>query len=182
MMWQDACMFDWLRKREREENQLEKIVDDIESPADPRLAGDEGLAPNAKNAVWAITIAAIILVIVAAILILVRPAAAGTNTQQRGEWFSSLRTLSGRSCCELGDCHRTDATLQADGSWTAMVDGNWRRIPPEKVLKAPLSIDGDAYVCNGKPWAGSKQVNGAIVSAPTSAGAIYCFVPPIPGY
>jgi hypothetical protein len=108
--------------------------------------------------------------------------AAGMTSQQRAEWFASLRTPSGRSCCELSDCHRTEATLQADGSWFAVVDGKWRRIPPEKVLKSPQSIDGDAYVCNGKPWSGSNQVNGAIVNAPPSAGAIYCFVPPIPGY
>ncbi len=63
-------MFDWLRKREREENQLEKIVDDIENPAEPGLATDEGLAPSAKNAVWAVAIAAVVVVIVAAIWVL----------------------------------------------------------------------------------------------------------------
>jgi hypothetical protein len=67
-------MLDWLRKRERAENQLEKIVDDIENPADPNLAErDQGLA-RAKSAVWAVAIAAVIALIVAAILILVRPA------------------------------------------------------------------------------------------------------------
>ena len=64
-------MLDWLRKREREENQLEKIVDDIENPADPGLASDEALAPNAKNAVWAVVIAAIVVVIAAAIFVLI---------------------------------------------------------------------------------------------------------------
>jgi hypothetical protein len=64
-------MLDWLRKREREESQLEKIVDDIENPADPGLAKDQALAPSAKNAMWAVVIAAIVVVIVAAVSILI---------------------------------------------------------------------------------------------------------------
>ena len=63
-------MFDWFRKRQREDNQLEKIVDDIENPAEPGLASDEGIAPNARNAAWAVAIAAIVVVIVAAIWVL----------------------------------------------------------------------------------------------------------------
>jgi hypothetical protein len=62
-------MIDWLRKRRLEENQLEKIVDDIENPVDPARAPSERFGLNAKNALWAV---AIVVVIVAAIFVLIR--------------------------------------------------------------------------------------------------------------
>ena len=67
-------MLDWLRKRPREEDQLEKLVDDIESPADPDLAaGDEEHTRSAKNSAWAAAIAAIVAIalVVAAIAVVI---------------------------------------------------------------------------------------------------------------
>ncbi len=84
----------------------------------------------------------------------------------RGKWFDSLTTPNGASCCNLKDCHQTEADWHA-GQWWAVVEGKWTPIPPEKVLSHPTSIDGEAYVCN------------AVIGTPPT---IYCFVPPVNGY
>lgn len=89
----------------------------------------------------------------------------------RSNWFNSLKQPSnGITCCNLSDCHETDAKQLADGSWTAVIEDpggkRWTAIPPDKVVKRPLSIDGAAYLCN----------------AVYVINDIYCFIPPIPGY
>lgn len=88
----------------------------------------------------------------------------------RGAWFQSLRMpTSGKSCCDISDCRQTEARQNVDGSWTAIVNGEWRPIPADRVLQQPVSIDGEAYVCNA-PDVGF------------ATGVIYCFVPPVPGF
>ena len=85
------------------------------------------------------------------------------------QWFRSLKQPGSQiSCCSLNDCDQTVAELR-DGAWWAQVRGIWRQIPPEKIVKTPLSIDGEAYVC-------------ANPSMRPDLTNIYCFVPPIPGY
>jgi len=84
---------------------------------------------------------------------------------ERDAWFRSLKMPgTGGSCCSLDDCEATDARQLDDGSWEAIVNGEWTPIPPDREVKTPLSIDGSAFVCN----------------SPT--GTIYCFVPAIPGF
>lgn len=84
----------------------------------------------------------------------------------RADWFKSLKQpITGHGCCDISDCQETEARQLRDGSWTAIVNGQWKPIPPDKVLAKPLSIDGSAYVCNG-----------------AVSGSIYCFVPPIGMY
>lgn len=90
--------------------------------------------------------------------------------QKRDDWFTSLKTPDGGSCCNLTDCHETEARQMPDQSWEAVVGGHWRPIPPEKVLTNPKSIDGAAYLCSSNYF--TEMV------APT----IYCFIPPVPGY
>jgi hypothetical protein len=88
----------------------------------------------------------------------------------RASWFKSLRMPgTNASCCDIGDCHKTEADWHS-GHWWAVVNEKWRQIPPTNVLKYPFSIDGAAYVCTGSPaWS-----LGALVTEPP----IYCFVPP----
>jgi len=83
--------------------------------------------------------------------------------QDRGAWFKSLR-LNGVSCCDISDCRQTEATWR-DGGWWAYSPHKKAMIsvPEAKVLHSPMSIDGEAYLCEGL------------------AGTIYCFVPPSPG-
>jgi hypothetical protein len=117
----------------------------------------------------AIAIALLVLLIVAALAYAGEPNRTAWNDKKRGDWFSSLKQpSSGISCCDVSDCKATDAQLRGD-QWWAVVRGQWKLIPPEKVLSHPLSIDGDAYVCaspNGDP----------------KFATVYCFIKPIPGY
>ena len=88
----------------------------------------------------------------------------------RASWFKSLRMPgTNASCCDIGDCHKTEADWRS-GHWWAMVSEKWREIPSSKVLKSPFSLDGSAYVCTGSAAWGV----GASVTEPP----IYCFVPP----
>lgn len=96
-------------------------------------------------------------------------------SQDRGAWFKSLKDASGRSCCDISDCQRTEAKWEGDG-WTAVVNGAWRSIPASKVLRKPHSIDGDAYVCNGPDLNFDEDGGGKM------PGIIHCFVPPDIGY
>jgi hypothetical protein len=80
----------------------------------------------------------------------------------RASWFHSLRQpQTGMSCCDVADCHATEADWRGHG-WWAKVDGEWEPVPGEKLLKK-TSIDGRAYVCSGPQH------------------VIYCFVPPVLG-
>ncbi|HVV94718.1 MAG TPA: hypothetical protein VHD15_15000 [Hyphomicrobiales bacterium] len=80
----------------------------------------------------------------------------------RASWFHSLRQpATGMSCCDIADCHATQADWR-QGGWWAKVDGEWEPVPGEKLLKK-TSIDGQAYVCSGPEH------------------VIYCFVPPVLG-
>lgn len=115
------------------------------------------------------------LLFVAAIALAMIAWAIGTaHAQDRAAWFKSLtRPDVGGSCCDVSDCQRTEAEWKGEG-WTAVVNGKWRNIPPRVVLKQPHSIDGDAYVCNGRDW---RDDEGGDVTP----GQIYCFVPPDTG-
>lgn len=104
----------------------------------------------------------------------------------RGEWFRSLRTDTGASCCGISDCGKVEAKW-ADGQWWAKVPRwdrtEWERIPPGKVLDKE-SIDEHAYLCNSPGGAGGTQYGGSgtfYESAPWE-GQIYCFVPPNMGF
>lgn len=85
----------------------------------------------------------------------------------RSDWFNSLIIpgTQAASCCNVSDCHQTSAKQAVDGHWQAILPdtGAWIDVPPEKVLKHPLSIDGEAYICS-------------------LGSTVYCMVPPIPGY
>jgi hypothetical protein len=89
---------------------------------------------------------------------------------ERGDWFKSLKMPGTKaSCCDVGDCHATEADWR-DGEWWAIVHGEWRVVPQSKILASPFSIDGAAYVCTGSPaWT---------IGEPETKPPIYCFVPP----
>jgi hypothetical protein len=87
--------------------------------------------------------------------------------QDRAAWFKSLKQpTTGLSCCDISDCKRTEANWEK-GSWWAVVRGLKRQIPDEKVVKSPISLDGEAYVCASEnPYLKPEMTT------------IYCFVPP----
>ena len=93
---------------------------------------------------------------------------------RRWQWFDELKQpTGGKPCCNMTDCYRTEARQLVDGSWMAILSDykgrRWVRIPPDKVVKQPLSIDGEAYICNS-------------LGMGYEDATIFCFVPPIPGY
>jgi hypothetical protein len=103
---------------------------------------------------------------------------------ERKAWFESLKPDDGGgSCCALGDCHRTEAVWRKKtNGWWAVVNGEWRPVPPSRVITKQQSIDGDAYVCNGEDHPDGisyyESSCNCIVHTPPSKGVIYCFVPP----
>jgi len=92
------------------------------------------------------------------------PVAAG----ERGDWFKSLLQPDGTSCCDVSDCAKSEAEWR-ENHWWAKVHGEWRQVPPDRILSEPYSIDGGAYVCRADPVTDdSKKLK----------PMIYCFVPP----
>ena len=62
-------------------------------------------------------------------------------------WFQGLKQPgTGISCCSIADCRQTD--FRVTGSHCeALVEGEWRPIPPEKVLEGTDNPTGRAVVC-----------------------------------
>ncbi len=62
-------------------------------------------------------------------------------------WFQELRQPgTGISCCSIADCRPTD--FRTNGShYEAMVEGQWRSVPPETVLHSTDNPTGRAVVC-----------------------------------
>ncbi|MBV9248293.1 MAG: hypothetical protein JO227_03465 [Acetobacteraceae bacterium] len=62
-------------------------------------------------------------------------------------WFQSLRQpRTGESCCSIADCRQTDFRVQ-DGHYEALIEGEWRAIPPEVILQRMDNPTGRAVVC-----------------------------------
>lgn len=105
------------------------------------------------------------------------PAAAADQPSERWLWFESLEQPgTGRSCCSIADCLRTDADWR-DGGWWVEMHGHWVEVPAERIL-AVKSIDGSAYVCAAvDPLGFARPMPEARMIAVLRAG-ILCFVPP----
>lgn len=60
--------------------------------------------------------------------------------------------MPGISCCNLEDCYPAPARL-IDGHWHAQrrEDGEWLRIPDEKVERNKTSPDGNSHMCAPPP-------------------------------
>ncbi len=62
-------------------------------------------------------------------------------------WFNSLRQPgSGISCCSIADCRPVDYRTVGD-HYEAFIEGEWRAVPPEKVLTRADNPTGRAVVC-----------------------------------
>ncbi len=62
-------------------------------------------------------------------------------------WFNSLRQPgSGISCCSIADCRPVDYRTVGD-HYEAFIDGEWRKVPPDKVLTRVDNPTGRAVVC-----------------------------------
>jgi hypothetical protein len=62
-------------------------------------------------------------------------------------WFNSLRQPgSGISCCSIADCRPVDYRT-VDNHYEAFIEGEWRAVPPEKVITRADNPTGRAVVC-----------------------------------
>ncbi len=62
-------------------------------------------------------------------------------------WYHSLRQPgSGISCCSMADCRPVDYRTVND-HYEAFIEGEWRPVPPEKVLTRADNPTGRAVVC-----------------------------------
>jgi hypothetical protein len=62
-------------------------------------------------------------------------------------WFQGLRQPgTGMSCCSISDCRQTEFRT-AGNHYEAMIEGQWRAIPPDKILDGIDNPTGRAVVC-----------------------------------
>jgi hypothetical protein len=80
-------------------------------------------------------------------------------------WYLSLRNSKGTICCNMVDCHRTEAEMRQDGKWWARLGRaiydphhptvpsdweltDWVQIPDDVVLKNVSNPTGEAVICH----------------------------------
>lgn len=70
-------------------------------------------------------------------------------------WFQGLRNAQGAICCDTGDGHRVEDPnwrIEADGTYSVLLDGHWQPVPPEMEVKAQNRI-GYAVAWMWPPYA-----------------------------
>jgi hypothetical protein len=100
--------------------------------------GEHTLAP------WFGIVGAVIGFVVGA-LISISSALAHDGPTPLDAWYRSLTTPTGYSCCNTSDCSPVEAKIDGD-HWSAQIDGIWRPVPPEVILKRE-NMDGRPIAC-----------------------------------
>jgi len=73
-------------------------------------------------------------------------------------WYNNLRApWTNALCCSIADCRPVEARTAGD-DYEVFVGGEWRRVPPDRILQRSDNPTGHAVVC----W--------------TPAAGILCFV------
>lgn len=116
--------------------------------------------------------------ILAALLVIIVLMIAGRVHAQHGHhgvghdklhhWYSQLMRpdMPASSCCSNQDCYPTQARQLSDGTWEAIKNGRWIRVPNDKINREE-SYDTQAHIC------APKGVNEAYPS-----DFVFCFVKP----
>ncbi len=99
---------------------------------------------------------------------------AAPKDKQRNDWYRTLKSNGGGSCCDLTDAAHLDqryARQLADRSWEVFLTDlqKWVPVPPDRVVHNKPSIDGEPYLFRYP----SVLYDGSLIR---------CFVPPIPGF
>ena len=75
------------------------------------------------------------------------------NHTQHHDWYRSLQTPQGYSCCngtvdgKEGDCRPVRAEAR-DGEWWAYFGGRWQPVPPSRILPDRLNrVPLYAHIC-----------------------------------
>ena len=62
-------------------------------------------------------------------------------------WFNNLRTpWTNALCCTMADCRPVDSRTDND-HYEALIEGQWRAVPDDKVLNRSDNPTGRAVVC-----------------------------------
>lgn len=83
----------------------------------------------------------------------------GVGHAHHHPWYSALkRPDHGGSCCSDNDCRPTTSRYDPQtGRWSAVKDGRWISIPPEKIVDTdvPAEAGSEAHLCAPPPtWSG----------------------------
>ena len=86
----------------------------------------------------------------------------GDGHAENHDWYRTLKTKSGWSCCSgdegHGDCRPVLAHQRQDGEWEAYFSGAWQEIPRDAILRDELNrVPLHAHICE-------------------RAGFVYCFL------
>lgn len=95
----------------------------------------------------------------------------GVGHDKLHHWYSQLMRpdMPHSSCCNNQDCRPTQARQLPDGSWEALKDARWVKIPPGKINREE-SFDSSAHICAPPPdWTAY------------DADYVFCFVKPSAG-
>ena len=130
-----------------------------------------------------------VLIVVVLISLALRCVPAQAHDQHRPDldnFYSNLKDPKGNSCCNLMDCHTTDAEIRpgkdgrphwwarlavpnGNGGWTERPE--WMEIPDDKVLHQ-LNPTGEAVFCHTISW----KLNNGTMLDPASI-TVRCFLP-----
>ena len=62
-------------------------------------------------------------------------------------WMESLQQPNGSSCCNRMDCAPTDAWRLSGEHYSVFLAGEWREVPPERVITNRGNPVGRAVLC-----------------------------------
>ena len=111
------------------------------------------------------------------------------NRPDLDQWYRSLERpdrvgqysgAGGTSCCNLRDCHETEAEYRGsevwarlgyrkDGAWILL---NWMRVPEQKILKKKHNPTGSPVICHTLSW----KKNMKEMETGPGGVEIYCFI------
>ena len=83
-----------------------------------------------------------------------------------GHWYLTLKDWKGRPCCDGQDCRPTRSRVR-NGRLEVLIDGEWTKVPPHKVL-SEASPDLRTHVCS--PGPGSNYPRGFIFCVVLGSG------------
>ena len=104
-------------------------------------------------------------------LLAVHPAIAqqghhGEGHDELHHWYVTLKDWKGRPCCDGQDCRPTRSRVR-NGRLEVLIDGEWTKVPPHKVL-SEASPDLRTHVCS--PGPGSNYPRGFIFCVVLGSG------------
>lgn len=100
----------------------------------------------------AILLTAVLSALLTLVAARIAPAAPPSGTDPdsaTAQWYRSLQTPEGSSCCSDSDCraYPDDKVRVRDGAYEVFIAEEWRRVPADKILKGRPNPTGNAVAC-----------------------------------